>query len=269
MLRSLAILVVLFALAQKPLPVEGGHKQENPQTKSADTQPPAPPPPTSEIDKENAANAERYAYYKAHPKEYLKAAIAPANASNWILAGLGFAASLIGIFTLLAIKTQSDLQAAALRQWIEVQITGSETDKDLTAFGNLVKDAQVRVRFKAINETSFPLTIVKIVTKVSYRRVEGRLQWEVFEVKERAIIPPSKAAKESSHPFFVFLDLDESAVRAYVDQTMIVSVNGVISFENAAGNIEEQSFGKFTRIGLFIQELRFQGTEPSKVEQKT
>jgi hypothetical protein len=106
-----ASLIVFFALAQKPLPLNGGQKQEQTQTKPADTQPPAPPPITSEVGKENAANAERYAYYKTHKKEYLKAAIAPANLSNWILAGLGIIGGVLGLLTLLSIKRQADLMA--------------------------------------------------------------------------------------------------------------------------------------------------------------
>jgi hypothetical protein len=269
MLRWLAIPIVIFALAQKPLPVQGENKQGNAQAKPADPQP-LPPPITSEVDKENATNAERYAYYKAHPKEYLKAALAPANASNWVLAGLGFAASLIGVFTLLAIKRQSNLQAASLRQWVDVEVTGSETDDSLRdAFGELAKSGEVRVRFKAINETSLPLTIVKIVTRVSRTRVGGKLVWEVFETDEWAILPPSKPGKESSHPFFVFLGLDEGGVRAYVDHTMLISIRGVIYFRSAAGKIDKQSFGKVMNIsGLFMRELPFRGIEPSKVEKK-
>jgi hypothetical protein len=160
------------------------------------------------------------------------------------------------------------LQEAQLRQWVDVKIIGSEVNKDLTdAFGELVKDAQINLRFKAINETSLPLTIVKIVTKVSRRRIEGKLHWEVFEVDERVTIPPSKGDKESSHPFFVFLDLNENAVRAYQDQTMVLLIIGDISIENATGDIEGHSFGKAVRMGgMFITELPFEGTEPIKVE---
>jgi hypothetical protein len=113
MLKFMAIvgLLVLGALAcaQKPLPVDRSQQQQQPQKQAQAPQPAAPQPCTSEVCKENAENAERYAYYKSHPKEYLKAAFAPANLSNWILAGLGAVGGLLAILTILVIKRQADL----------------------------------------------------------------------------------------------------------------------------------------------------------------
>jgi hypothetical protein len=148
MLKCLAILVVFFALTQKPLPLNGSQKQEQTQTKAPDTQPPAPPPITSEVGKENAANAERYAYYKARPKEYLKAAIAPANASNWVLAGLGFVGGILGLLTLLSIKRQTDIivdkERARLRiemvaldyEWPKGLSVGPTVQFDILCYGS-------------------------------------------------------------------------------------------------------------------------------------
>jgi hypothetical protein len=109
MLKRLVVLAVFMVAAYKPLPVKGSNQQQQPQTNPDKPQPSTPPPPTSDVDKENTANAERYAYYKTHPKEYLKAAIAPANFSNWILAGLGAFGGFLAVCTLLAIKHQANL----------------------------------------------------------------------------------------------------------------------------------------------------------------
>jgi hypothetical protein len=107
MLTVLLIFAGLFCGTQNYVPFKWSQQQEHPRSHTAYATPYAPSLTTPEIDKENADNAERYAYYKAHPKEYLKVAFAPANASNWVLSGLGVAASLIGIFTLLSIKRQA------------------------------------------------------------------------------------------------------------------------------------------------------------------
>jgi hypothetical protein len=122
MLKWLAIfgLLVLGVLgcAQKPLPMNGGQQQQQPQPHAETPHPAAPQPCTSEVCKENTGNAERYAYYKAHPKEYLKAAIAPANLSNWILAGLGVIGGIVALGTLLVIKRQTDHMVASERAWL-------------------------------------------------------------------------------------------------------------------------------------------------------
>lgn len=122
MLKRLAIVGLLFlgvlACAKKPLPVQGGDQQEHTQTDPAKSQPNAPPPCTSEVCRESADNAERYAYYKAHPKEYWKAAIAPANLSNWILAVLGVIGGVSALFTIHTMRSSSERQ---LRAYVTVE----------------------------------------------------------------------------------------------------------------------------------------------------
>ncbi|WP_158819306.1 hypothetical protein [Granulicella sp. S156] len=51
-------------------------------------------------------------------KAYLKAAFAPANASNWVLAGLGVIGGFVGLFTLRTIKKQIKAQMNADRAWV-------------------------------------------------------------------------------------------------------------------------------------------------------
>jgi hypothetical protein len=125
MLKWLAIIAsvpILLAAIQKPLPVLGKDQQQQAQTKSAENQPSASSVIASEIDKENTENAERYAYYKAHPKEYLKAAFAPANLSNWILAGLGVIGGVIAAITLSTFKRQTDHIITSERAWIVANV---------------------------------------------------------------------------------------------------------------------------------------------------
>ena len=98
--------------------MQGNDEHQHAQTKPAEANPNTPPGLAPRIDKESAENAENYAYYKAHPKEYLKAAIAPANLCNWILAGLAAIAAGIGLVTLFAVKKQADHIANSERAWI-------------------------------------------------------------------------------------------------------------------------------------------------------
>jgi hypothetical protein len=127
MLKGLAIVGLLLALtvlasAQEPLPVKGSQEQQHSQNQTNAAHPTAPQPCTSDVRKENAEKNERYAYYKAHPKEYLKAAVAPANLSNWILAGLGAAGALLAILTLLVIKRQGDTFVSKERARLAVEL---------------------------------------------------------------------------------------------------------------------------------------------------
>jgi len=159
MKKRLAILAILLAgtltCAQKPLTVNGSQQQEHFQS-HADTEQPEKPdltarPCASEICKENADNAARCAYYKAHPKEYFKAAIAPANLSNWILAVVGIIGVIVACSSLVSIKGQNKIlkdsvaaaqtsaKAATLnaqafitsdRPWILVDVEVSKDDPD-------------------------------------------------------------------------------------------------------------------------------------------
>jgi len=119
MLKSLAIfIVILLAVAQKPLPMYGYDQHQQTQQKSGEASPDAQAAITDDVGKENAANTQRFAYYKAHPKEYLKAAIAPANLSNWILAGLGVIGGVLAWLTILTMRWSSERQ---LRAYVVVE----------------------------------------------------------------------------------------------------------------------------------------------------
>ena len=120
MLKCLAIFALLSisVWAQKPLPMNGSQKQQQAQTHANKARQDAPPPCATEVCKENAENAERYAYYKAHPEEYLKAAVAPANLSNWILAGLGIIGGILALLTILTMRWSAERQ---LRAYVVVE----------------------------------------------------------------------------------------------------------------------------------------------------
>lgn len=96
----------------------GYDQHQQTQQKSGEASPDAQAAITDDVGKENAANTQRFAYYKAHPKEYLKAAIAPANLSNWILAGLGVIGGVLAWLTILTMRWSSERQ---LRAYVVVE----------------------------------------------------------------------------------------------------------------------------------------------------
>jgi hypothetical protein len=95
--------------------MEWNHQQEHSQPSAGESQAQPPPLSLSEQGNQTATNDERYAYYKAHPKEYLKAAVAPANLSNWILAFIGMAGISVGICTIFAVVRQTNIAVSKER----------------------------------------------------------------------------------------------------------------------------------------------------------
>src|SRR5271157_6081585 len=95
------------------LPLKGDDQQNQAGEK---TDAPNPHPQAacgSSVCKENADNVERYTYYKAYPKEYLKAIIAPANAANWILAFFAVIGGILAWRTLIVMRRSSERQLRA------------------------------------------------------------------------------------------------------------------------------------------------------------
>lgn len=120
MLKWLAIVALALTLAQKPLPVQGQNQQNQAQSKTSETSSNTPAIFATEVNKENAEKAQRYAYYKAHPKEYVHNAFAPAYLSNWVLAGLGIIGGVLALGTLFVIKRQADHLVISERAWLVI-----------------------------------------------------------------------------------------------------------------------------------------------------
>lgn len=117
MLKRLAILGLLawgFLTGEHiPLPVKGDDQQNQAGEKKEATNPLPQAACGSSVCKENADNAERYAYYKAHPKEYWKAITAPVNAANWILAFFAVIGGIVAWGTLIVMRRSSERQLRA------------------------------------------------------------------------------------------------------------------------------------------------------------
>lgn len=260
MLKRLAILTVLawsiLAGAQKPLPVQRNEQQNQPQDKSGETSQNTQAIAATEVEEENAANAQRYAYYKAHPKEYLKTAIAPANLSNWILAGLGVIGGIIAGSTLWVIKRQIDLQAAGMQQWVDVEARGVEI---VTCWK---KGFALQLQFEAVNNTPWLLTIQKIVTTVALYPGE----WERFTVSPGERLPPSKEGKSSGCPFFIETGME---TKEGFEKRTLFTISGEVTFKDCLGIIRVQSFdGLYECSPGHFAYLEPIGISPDKQEKK-
>jgi len=117
MLKRLAILGLLalgFLTGEHvPLPVKGNDQQNQAGEKKEATNPLPQAACGSSVCKENADNAERYAYYKANPKEYWKAIALPANAANWILAFFAVIGGILAWRTLIEMRLSAERQLRA------------------------------------------------------------------------------------------------------------------------------------------------------------
>jgi hypothetical protein len=116
------LFIFLLPTTQNRLPEIGSRQQQCVQGREGKDCQAITSPAASKIAEEINENTQRYTYYKENPKEYLKAAVGPANMSNWVLAGLGTLGSIFGLFTLLTIKRQADIVVAKERARVSVEI---------------------------------------------------------------------------------------------------------------------------------------------------
>lgn len=233
--------MLLLVTAQKPLPLDGSQKQEQTQTKPADPQPTAPPLTTSEVEKENATNAERYAYYKAHPKEYLKAAITPANASNWVLAGLGIVGGFLAGLTLGAIKRQSDLMIDRERTRVRVEMVKVEWGR-----------GAVEVLYNVISYGPTPAIITNCWASGTANNTDS-VTIPKFEMPMR--IPPvfSESTVETSAYVLDKSSFTEQDIVDFHTQKLFMHVSGCIHYEDIFGKKRKTSFSYLCKTTDYVR----------------
>lgn len=262
-LKNLAILVLVLACAQKPFPIQGEYQHNQPESKAAESYPNAQAVAAAEVEEENAANAQRKVYYQAHPQEYFWASIAPANFSNWILAGLGLVGGVLGGLTLWTINRQVNLQAAALRQWVDVEGVEAGSDKLAIINALLSGHEQIELRLQAVNNTPYPLTLKKIVSHLNQYKPSDHDRWDRFEARETVILPPSKGTMKSSHPFFIPISIEEEMVEVFHAGRYPVGVRVDILFEDCMGKKQKQEFAGMYMIGPdCLKALPYAGKRP-------
>jgi hypothetical protein len=131
-----------------------------------------------------------------------------------------------------AMQKSVTLQEANMRQWVDVEIVGVQHVPIASPQGELV----IQIKFKAVNNTSLPFKIKKVVTHISRNREPEKMEWEIFEVEDEVTLPPSKEARESSYPFFAILELEGPAIKTYLDDKFLLSIGGCVFIEPAVGS---------------------------------
>src|ERR1700721_376111 len=146
---------------------------------------------------------------------------APANIPNWVLALVGIGAVIAALKTLWAIRKQADLQAAGMKQWIDVQVIKSTCEQAYVLGGVEFHAERVEIWFSATNQTDYPLTIQKIFVKISGNRSDGPT-WEPYTRKGEIILSPGRGKEPEigkrnawEHRFFITIDLDAPMAEEY------------------------------------------------------
>jgi hypothetical protein len=190
------------------------------------------------------------------PKPYQwRELYAPANMPNWVLAIVAGWAGIMALKTLWAIKQQADIQAAGLKQWVDVQVTTSKCKQRFVRGGVEHLADKIEIWFRAANQTAYPLTIQEVLVKISRARPDGP-KWEEYRRKEEITLSPRTdeeviIGQKNIHDyhFFVPLDLDVGMAAQYNAHTFKVSISGHISFKPVIGQVEKQNFGYSVSCG--------------------
>lgn len=206
-MKRLLICTVWFAFTVTPSPIPGqtsphsADAKSNIQADSKQQKNPTPAPPVvnpaepngdkhsahqpASDDKPHAIRVTELPYLPLG-KDWMDRVAWVAGLALVVIAGIGIC---LANRTLNAIQRQADLQEASMRQWVDVELTGTDTGTRVEASGEIKPDAILRIKFRAVNNTSLPFTIKKIITKISRDRGDQTIGWEVFEVEDEAILP--------------------------------------------------------------------------------
>jgi hypothetical protein len=147
---------------------------------------------------------------------------------------------------------QANIQAAGMRQWLDVELIASDTgETPLTdEFGKFVASLDAKLHFKAVNNSPYPLTVKKAQISISRNRYDGKMKWESFVIEETAILPPGGRGSQNTYHFFIRLRLEGAGVESYARDNFFASIVGNVSFEPVIGeSIIDQSFGSIGRCG--------------------
>lgn len=141
-----------------------------------------------------------------------------------------------------ATNRQADIQEASMSQWVEAAFCGITTH-ELTKVpnSNAIETAEISVQGKIVNRTPLPLTVDKVVTKIS--RTEN---WETFEVVADELLAPAnpqlEAGYESGYAFYVLLALDKEQAARLLQGELRFAFVIEVSFIEASGTARRQSF---------------------------
>jgi hypothetical protein len=259
MLKSLVILAVLTLglchFARPQIVGEGGKQKQPTQTKGNQGQTPSIiQVPASPAKQEQDPQPKPYQWRELY---------APANVPNWVLAIVAGWAGIMALMTLRAInkqadvmKIQADIQAATMLQWIDIETKGVEGASPIG------EPFEIRLKFEAVNNTPYVLTIQKIVTNVSLWALEE----EVFTVGVNVRLPPNRSSKSSAYPFYVGCTTIGKEV---FEQGTVLTINGEITFKDCREQTQVQWFNGLYACGpKAFRALQPLGSVPDKEHKK-
>ena len=237
-LISLAVLAIVLPIyGQEKRPKTGTDQNRSENVNKAES-------PTPEVVVVNQKNSsEQGDRPQDNPKPYFSRLFSPENVPNIALFFAGIAGILVALKTLEAIKRQADIQAAGMRQWVDVGTKGVDSPDSLK------EPFTVHLKFEAVNNTAFPFTIEKIVTKVGLQADT----WETFTVETSVTLPPSGEARHSAYPFYVAMKL--SGIEAeWFKMGTVLTVNGEVTFKDCLQKTDVQWFGGLYKWGVDLFE---------------
>jgi hypothetical protein len=184
------------------------------------------------------------------------------------------------LFTLLVIAWQSTetraaaqaskasirLQEATMQQWVDAESLGCYIQTPPA--GKRDFPFTVNLRFEAVNNTSYPFDIQKIVTKIGMWPYE----WEVFVVETNVTLASQEKSRSKRYAFYV---PTQSITEEQFRQGTVLTINGEVTFKNCLGRTQTGYFGGIYRCGQIdskqegiFQYLEALGIVPERTNEK-
>jgi hypothetical protein len=276
-MKCLALLLVIVQ-AGSPVPRHtpqnpANNRTRNTQSNQKDqTQAPAPPSIQS---KEHTGTAKGDGNNETpkHEQEHVIVEKLP-DKDLWERAYIIFtgALALIGLFTLgvvtyqavqtkratVAMAASTDLQKAALRQWVNIQGFRDAVEPRFTDAG---PQLDLQLSFEITNPTKMPLTLEWYVISINTAKYSSRLSVTL--------------APDQVHGLKALISYTDEVRDKYIRDGYVITITGVIAYTDALREFQKQRFGYLRRCRAAGggETLNYQGSLPDddieKEESKT
>jgi hypothetical protein len=137
------------------------------------------------------------------------------------------------------IERQTDIQEAGMTQWVNVVPERIAVETKSTTFPP--EKVTLHLYWRIVNDTSHPLTLQKIETKVA----RGEKQWDCFRTEPDEVIPPKAEQGQNFYVFYVEVSLDEGETREFLDKGKLFTIVGKAFYRQVSGKPAEQFFGDY------------------------
>ncbi len=239
------VYLVLATLLAGPRSSHQEHSHPNAGNKEAVTQEKPVPPPPAVVDPSSSAphaQAESRNEQPAPQSKTLLWFIRP----EWVIAWITAIYTGVATWTLFSIKRQADLmeiqarlQAAAMKQWIEVSILKLEDQgRTRNSVGEVLPSKKIRVWIQAKNTSPHALTMQIITALITIRETENVFY---FECREAMPVAPS-GAKGDRYSLPIPLNLTDQMMDDYRSGSLTFPITGMISFDSSVGPPNKQLY---------------------------